>query len=193
MRRLVFMLVLLMGSVHPALAQEGDATIDDLELFERFMGAWGQDGDLPSDSPRANFDMFGYSWGPNQKIVEFVQGPHKTDPSKNVVPGFVYWHPVQKELRYTGFNTRGNLYFDGVFDSLTADSYELRYTVHYPDGMLHASPEFEGTSTREYREVDRLVDDDTMETSTYVRIGDGWRRFPDPDATEPTTLRRYRD
>ncbi len=172
--------------------QEAPDSKADLQDFRGFFGQWVGDPAPPPDSPRAAFLDFRYEWGPNQGTVEFTQGVHRTDATKDVVPGFIYWHPSQRQIRYSAYNTRADLYFDGYFESLSPDAYSLRYTVHYADGVLKPSADFDSDATREYREVHRLVGTDVLEAMTFVRTNEGWRRFPDATATGPRTLRRVR-
>lgn len=177
----------------PADGQAAARPQTDLALFEAFLGVWDPAEPLPEDSPRAAYHEFSYEWGPNQGTVMLTQGEHRTDPQRSAVPGFFYWHPTTGQIHYSGYNTMAKIPFEGYIEELSEDTYTLRYTVHYAEGALDVTDDFKGQTTREFRELHRLVDDRTMEATTFVRVGDGWRRFPDATETAPRILKRVGD
>jgi hypothetical protein len=110
-------------------------------------------------------------------MLWFTQGPHRSNPSLDAVPGFIFWHPGSRRYQYAGFNTLGKFYFEGYIGAVRPDRYELFYTVHYPEDA-RGVPEGAGTTSRQFRDTHRLVGPDVMELETFVLMPDGsWKPF----------------
>jgi hypothetical protein len=165
-------LAFLWGST--ATAQEAPPNV--VTAFAAFLGTWEPELAPPAGSPRAQFYAERYTPGPRGAVVWFTQGPHRSDGSADAVPGYYYRHPVTGRIHYTAFNTLAGLAFEGYISAYDSGSYDLFYTVHYPSGAR--VPDGAGTSTRQFRDVHRLVAPDLMELETWVLMPDGsWRPF----------------
>lgn len=163
----------------PAADQE-----DPLAAFDAFIGNWQFPEEFIAENAwAAEFYARTWSWGPARAIVRLGETVHKATPDRRVFEGFAYWHPVEQQVRFAGYNVQQKFYFEGHYPVLEADRIVREYTVHYPADFEHDTFADMSGPTRTYMGELRLIDDDTLEGTTYIRVNGEWRRWPTADAS----------
>ena len=128
--------------------------------FEPFIGEWELSEEEKKRNPRFGDRLSAYEWGPQKRVLRFVEGYLAGRKETRVLEGFAFWNPVTGRVEFYAYNSNEDFLFKGEYTILEKDKIQREYEVYYPADHDYAK---RGYSVIKFRETSTLKDSNTKD------------------------------
>ena len=130
------------------------------KYFEPFIGEWQLSDSSRRNNPGFENRVSGYEWGPQKRVVRFLEGYLPDQKDTRILEGFAFWNAVTGRVEFYAYNSRDDFLFKGEYTLLEKDRVQREFEVYYPADHDFAK---RGYSVIKFRETNTMKDPDTMD------------------------------